>query len=585
MNSIIRILLIIFIYSVTINQGLYISAAEPVRPKVGLVMSGGGAKGVAHISAIKAIEELGIPIDYIAGTSMGSLIGALYSIGYTTSQLDSLVKSQDWSFLLSDRVSKELRSFETKENSGKYIISLPFNQNPKSALGGGFVKGQNLYSLFSELTQGYHDSIDFNQLPIPYACVAENIVTGEEVVFRSGNLAFAMRASMSIPGAFEPIMHNGMALIDGGMVNNYPVSVAKNMGADIIIGVDVQDELKTADELTDVQSVFGQLIALSCQSTFEEARKNTDIYIKVDVKGYSASSFGRSAIDSLLARGDIAAAGQKENLLEIKQKYFSGYTPKQRENKRENKNIFLVEKITFSGLDDIQKEDLMQMCDLYENTFLTKAQIKETISFLYGTLFYSKVSYTLVQNNNGTYNLLFNLAERRENMINVGIRFDTEELAAVTLRTTYHLNSKLPSRIIFNGRLGMRSCASLAYSLNTSLLSNISLSYGFNYNDIYLYKGGERISNVTYRNYRTDLSYKRVLKRSFMLNIGCAYDYYDYNNLLLSDKLPSSFTIDNEHLIDYYASVLLDTTDDRVFPRSGVRARVSGNFYTDNGYK
>jgi len=193
--------------------------SQEQRKKVGVVLSGGGAKGVAHIKALKVIEEAGIPIDYIVGTSMGSIVGGLYAIGYTPEQLDSMVRKQDWTFLLSDRIKRSAMSLTERERSAKYIVSLPFTKNPKAAMSGGIIKGQNLANLFSDLTMGYHDSINFNKLPIPFACVSANVVNGDQIVFHDGVLSTAMRASMAIPGVFTPVRKDSMILVDGGIVN------------------------------------------------------------------------------------------------------------------------------------------------------------------------------------------------------------------------------------------------------------------------------------------------------------------------------------------------------------------------------
>lgn len=245
---------------------LALPALAQERKKVGVVLSGGGAKGVAHIQALKVIEEAGIPIDYIVGTSMGSIIGGLYSIGYTPQQLDSMVRKQDWMFLLSDRVKRSAMSLNEREKSEKYVFSFPFTKSPKDAVSGGIIKGQNLANLFTELTVGYHDSVDFNKLPIPFACVSQNIVNGEQIVFHNGILATAMRASMAIPGVFTPVRKDSMILIDGGMINNYPVDVARSMGADIIIGVDVQNNLKGIDKLNSAPDILSQIIDLTTKN-------------------------------------------------------------------------------------------------------------------------------------------------------------------------------------------------------------------------------------------------------------------------------------------------------------------------------
>ena len=219
------------------------------RKKVGIVLSGGGAKGVAHIGALKVIEEAGIPIDYVVGTSMGAIVGGLYSIGYTPQQLDSIVNAQDWKYLLSDALDPETTLLSEKLREEQYLLSVPIAGKSAHVSDAGIIKGRNISRLLSELTVGYHDSISFNRMPIPFACVSDNIVNGSKVVFHNGILATAMRASMSIPGVFAPVYLNGMVLVDGGLTDNYPVDIARQMGAEIIIGVDVQNPLMKADEL------------------------------------------------------------------------------------------------------------------------------------------------------------------------------------------------------------------------------------------------------------------------------------------------------------------------------------------------
>jgi Predicted esterase of the alpha-beta hydrolase superfamily len=245
-------------------------SAKRERPKVAIVLSGGGAKGMAHIGALEVIKKVGIPIDYYVGTSMGSIIGGLSAIGYSPEQLDSMVRLQNWTMLLSDKIPRANQNMEEREANEKYVISVPFGSTMKLHQGGGLIKGQNLANLFSELTIGYHDSLDFNKLPVPFACVSDNIVTGKEVNFHSGILAQAMRASMAIPGVFTPVRIDSMVLVDGGVINNYPANVAKRMGADIIIGIDVQSKLKNASELSSTSSILGQLVNLMGEDTYKK---------------------------------------------------------------------------------------------------------------------------------------------------------------------------------------------------------------------------------------------------------------------------------------------------------------------------
>ncbi len=296
------------------------------RPKVAIVLSGGGAKGVAHIGALKVIEEAGIPVDIICGTSMGSLIGGLYSIGWSPYELDSLVRVQDWTFLLSDRISQSLLNLSERKRENTYALEHSILLRREQNKGGGVLAGTNLAVLFEQLCEGYLDSMDFNDLPIPFACVATDIVTNTEVDFHHGHLPQAMRSSMAIPGVFTPVRLGDSVLIDGGLRNNYPADIARAMGADIIIGVTVQGPLLEADQLTNGASILGQIVDYNCKNKYDENIKMSDVVIQVNVEGYSAASFVDEAIDTLLHRGEEAALRHWDELVALRERFFSNGT-------------------------------------------------------------------------------------------------------------------------------------------------------------------------------------------------------------------------------------------------------------------
>ena len=278
------------------------------RKKVGVVLGGGGAKGVAHIGVLKVLEEAGIPIDYVAGTSMGAIVGGLYAIGYTPAEIDTMVLEQDWTMLLSDRIKRSSLTFPEKENSERYILSLPFGKDKKDRVIQGMIKGQNLMNLFSNLTIGYHDSVDFRNFNIPFACVAVDAVDGKDYVFRKGSLPLAMRASMAIPAVFTPVRLDSMVLIDGGLNDNFPVDVAREMGADVIIGVDLgTSDLKTLDKLNSPGDVIGQIIALHGHDKYARNKEQTDLLLRPNMTSYNAASFSTVALDTLIRRGEQEA--------------------------------------------------------------------------------------------------------------------------------------------------------------------------------------------------------------------------------------------------------------------------------------
>ncbi len=218
------------------------------RPKIGLALSGGGAKGFAHVGVIKVLEEIGLPIDFITGTSMGSIIGGLYAIGYSVGELEELVTATDWNDLFRDRVRRRDLAIESKMLDGRYMLSLPLN-GLAPGLPTGLIAGQKISKLFERLTLPYHDVSDFRQFPIPFACVATDIVTGEVVVLDHGYLPEAMRASMSIPSVFTPVEIDDHLLVDGMLVRNFPVEEVRALGADIIIGVDVGAGVCTGERI------------------------------------------------------------------------------------------------------------------------------------------------------------------------------------------------------------------------------------------------------------------------------------------------------------------------------------------------
>lgn len=393
--------------------------------KIAVVLSGGGAKGMAHIGALKIIEEAGIPIDYIVGTSIGSIVGGLYAIGYTPSQLDSIVRRQEWSWLLSDKTETKKLSLDRREEKEKYIISIPFDPSKKQKMD-GLIQGENLNALFSDLTIGYHDSIDFKNLPIPFACVATDIVSGNEIAFHKGVLSAAIRASMAIPGAFTPIRKDSMVLVDGGLKNNYPADVAKQMGADLIIGVSVQSEPQKAEKLNKVTDILTQVIDFACKNKFESNKELTDLFIQIDTEGYTAGSFSKEAIDSLILRGEEAARSQLNALYSIKEKagYDKAYIP---HSHGPYKSLSFIQRISinniyFTDIGEREISRILRKSRLKEHNLNSVGQIENALNILREEMAYTNVYYTLKETQDGN-NLYFHQDNKMENRLNVGIRF------------------------------------------------------------------------------------------------------------------------------------------------------------------
>ena len=560
--------------------------SQEQRKKVGVVLSGGGAKGMAHIKALKVIEEAGIPIDYIAGTSMGAIVGGLYAIGYTPEQLDSMVRKQNWTFLLSDRIKRSAMSLTDRERSEKFIVSIPFTKSPKDAASsGGIIKGQNLANLFSDLTMGYHDSINFDKLPIPFACVAANVVNGEQIIFHNGILSTAMRASMAIPGVFTPVRQDSMVLVDGGIVNNYPADVVKAMGADVIIGVDVQNALKKADKLNSAPDILGQIVDITCQSNHEKNVDLTDTYIRVNVDGYSSASFTPAAIDTLMRRGEEAAKAQWNSLLALKKKIgiSDNYVPKRHGpySSLSNVRTIYVTDISFSGVEADDKKWLMKKCNLKENSNITTQQIEQALYQLRGSQSYSSASYTLTDTPEG-YHLNFLLQAKYEKRINLGIRFDSEEIASLLINGTADLKTHIPSRLSLTGRLGKRYAARIDYTLEPMQQRNFNFSYMFQYNDINIYEEGERAYNTTYKYHLAEFGFSDVWYKNFRFGLGFRFEYYKNKDFLFKKPEFIGLDVESEHFLSYFAQVHYNTYDKGYFPSKGSDFKAAYSLYTDN---
>jgi NTE family protein len=559
-----------------------IAALPAQRKKVAVVLGGGGAKGVTHIGVLKVLEEAGIPIDYVTGTSMGAIVGGLYAIGYTAAEIDSMVRRQNWVNLLSDKVERDSQFFPEKENSERYILSIPFGKKKEERTIRGVISGQNLQNLFSNLTIGYHDSADFSTFPIPFACVAVDVVTGKDYVFRTGSLPLAMRASMAVIPLFTPVRLDSMVLIDGGINNNYPVDVARQMGADIIIGVDLgTSDLKSLDNLHSPADILGQIVALHGYEQYRRNCDSTDLLFRPDTKPFHAASFTNEALSELISRGEKEARAHWEEILALKE--IIGLAPNEKITADAKivspTDTFFIRQIHFSGIDRRDEKWLLEISRLKENTPLTLLKLQKATSILMGTNAYSHVSYELT--GQGPYDLQLIVQPKSISSFNLGFRFDTEDIVAVLLNATLEHRAKNRSQFVFTGRIGKTSFAKLDYSLERTPLRGLNLSYMFKYQDLNIYRHSKKTLNTTYTHHLAELAYSDINWLSFKMKIGMRYEYYNYNSLLYANPI-SNYSIVPEGYISYFLLTHVETLDHVNFPTKGVSIRADYSMYTDN---
>ncbi len=297
MKRIFLLILILFFHYTLFAQ----NNENNTRPKIGLVLSGGGAKGFAYVGILKAMEEAGIRPDYVVGTSIGSIVGGLYAIGYSPDQLDTIIRAVNWDMVLSNNVPLTYISYEEKEYYNRYLITLPFI-NGKLSLPSGVIEGQMLSDLLNKLTWPAMKFDSFDDFPIPFRCVATDVSTGETIVFDKGSLAKALRASMSIPSAFTAVDLDTTLAVDGGILNNFPVNELEKMGADYIIGFNVSDNMANAKDIGSLSGILTQVSMFESLKRMEKDIEKCDFYIKLDLEGYGVSDFGSSK--EILAIGD-----------------------------------------------------------------------------------------------------------------------------------------------------------------------------------------------------------------------------------------------------------------------------------------
>lgn len=523
-------LLLCTLAALTLHANPANAASQGQRKRVAVVLSGGGAKGMAHIGVLRVLERAGIPVDIVTGTSMGSIVGGLYAVGFNAQQLDSMVRVQDWTFLLSDKQEAHSQLLDNRRWQNTYALTktITFQDQRVANLTGGFIEGTNLKRLFRHLTAGYNDSIDFNRLPRPFACVATDIITNTEYVYHSGVLADAMRSSMAIPGVFSPMRKGDMVLVDGGLRNNFPVDVALDMGADVVIGVTVQGAPKTADDMKSTTAVLSQIVDVNCKNKYDDNLSHTDVAIRVNTKGYSSASFNLAAIDTLIRRGEDAAMAKWDDIMALKQRIGIDST-------------FVPQRYTLNAL-ATQPDTTAAPAD-------------------------------------GTHPATLNAG--------LGVRFDTEEIVALQLSGNFSPRNS-PWNAGATLRLGKRIMARADMEYKPIKKGGMKFSYIFRHNDINVYDRGDRAYNVTYNQHTIDLAPLILDIRNFKLTFGARFDYFAYNELLYTDHDAQAMTsLDDEHLVSYYAHVDYNSENKWLFPTRGARFQAQYRYHTDNfaGYR
>ena len=579
---------------------------EQKRKKVAVVLSGGGAKGMAHIGVLKVLEKAGIPVDIVTGTSMGSIIGGLYAIGYNANSLDSMVRVQDWSYVITDKEDLRNQSLSDRKKQNTYLISTGLTIGKRDKNAGGIIKGKNLAELFNQLCIGFTDSLDFSRdLPIPFACVATDIITNDEIDFHSGRLPQAMRASMAIPAAFSPVRIGEMVLVDGGLKNNYPADLAREMGADIIIGVTVQGAPKVAEDMGGTMSILSQIIDVNCKNKVDENLAITDLHMQVDTKGYGSASFSQAAIDTLIRRGEEEAIRHWDAIIALKKRIGITEEPEILHPMRPQvmTDKHLVIDYTFENMTPQDERFLRQKFHLRPNDSIDARLEQELTTSMRVDLFYQTAECHIVPeklpristrripgirdsverkwDEADGVRVILTAGNRKSVQLYGGVRYDTEEYAAVQLGLDIPLKTAMPINTDITLRLGKRMMAGIDITVHPRSFTRPTLSYAFHRNDVDVYQEGNLDYNIRYNQFQAEFTPINFDLRHFNLQLGLRWDYMHYRNKLGSES-SMPVTLKNEHFYSYRARINYNSEDDWYFPMRGARFKAEYAYLTDN---
>ena len=497
--------------------------AQPVgreRKKVAVVLCGGGALGTIHIGALKVLEEAGIPIDMVTGTSMGSIIGGMYAVGYDANDIEDIVNSIDWGDILRDRLSLRNQTLDERERQNIYLFDYRvFLDKSQDTLAGGFIRGINVEKTLNHYLR-QPENIDFKSLPRPFGCIATDLVTDSEVVLDHGSLARSIRASMAVPGVFAPVRMDPYILVDGGTKNNFPADLARKMGADIVIGI--RTDLGLNDKYYSTSDILERSVGSDIHNRSDENDKYCDLIIRVPVRGYSAAHFYRSAIRELIKRGEEATRAQMDSILMLKR--MAGVP----DDYRPNYSI-----IQLSDIDNTQAGKLV-------NEENAKNSIKAS----------------------------------------VGLRYDNEELVAAQIGATYFFGNRLDKNLDLTLRLGKRTMARLALNMIPKQHSKIGLSYEIWHENIDLYQGKHRSDNLKFIYQKANATLLSFDALNVNVDLGIAWEHYHHYDVLNSEY-GSDFQ-KNEYYFNYHARAQYNSEDHWYFTHTGMRAEALYAYYTDN---
>ncbi len=584
------------------------------RPTVALVLSGGSMYGLSHIGVLKFLEENGIPVDMVLGTSMGSIVGATYALGYTPDQIDSIISSMDWGMMMSDRVSIEKTPLKKRLLNEQYSVTLPvlyhkgmYNTDMMEENGNkfiatadvgkeyrakafefipdGFVWGLSLQNELTSLSVGYHgfDDYDFSELPIPYICVASDLGTLKAKYWTSGSIVEAARSSMSLPLIFKPVRKDGLILEDGGMRNNFPVDAAKACGVDYIIGVNVLPPVNP-EKVTNVGSILNQIILLTRNESDEYSRMNSDVLMEPDMTGIPKYGFNATNVRRIIQRGYETAVSKKDDLLALKAKLGSCESSVTKPHATDiNTESVSINDIAFEGLTPQEIRYFMKKVKLVPGKKYGKADIEAMVSYIYGTGAYNSVTYRLFGEE--PYSLRFSCKKGAAHNMSLGVRADDDESVVIGARFGYNANRLIGNKFDVSVSFGNNNSFFFDYKFDTMYGPRFGLSFKTKYTMCEYFDPAEISESVNhyswnnhFKAYISDTRFKFVNLRGGFEAEHMPYCLQVAEDTIFQtpDGMKSSRHVGRSALhYGLFVEFGVETLDDGYFPNKGVAFNAS----------
>ena len=542
------------------------------RPKVGLVLSGGGAKGFAHIGVLKVIEEAGLPIDYIGGTSMGSIIGGLYSIGYSPKMMQQIVEEQNWDAIMSDAIPQKYISIDDKMLDRHYLATFPL-RNKKIQMKSSIYDGEMINLLLARFTSPVYKIRNYDELSVPFLCVAADLESSDAYEMTKGNLQRSIRASMSIPFYFSPVEVDGRLLIDGGLRNNFPVPNVRQKGVDIIIGVDVQRDFHKKDELNSMSTIMDQIILMADIDAYKRAKEDVDVYIKPNLAQYGMMDFNH--YDSIIALGERAA---REKLPQLKR--LADSINNISDYKRERPDIKPLDTVYVVSLkiDGVGEENTSFIRKSFAKHYPTTMSLKDietSIMRICATGYYKNIWYEFRPAAKGV-NLVLHCEEKEEETVSIAAHYDTDYGIGILTNITFKNVLNFPKRSTLSADINIAEDPYFKLRLHSNISQKFKYGTDLSVISLFMNQYDDDVINNSYsiQDNKLDLFMEFMPNLERQLRAGVVANYVH-----LRDNLIHVVDSDDYDFITYaYLNYHIDNEDSPTFVSRGWKLNVNGKY-------